>query len=230
MAIDRQVEQNRRAGRGGEAIIGIEDAGEQRLDRHEREIGEGDAGQRHGEIEADRIVGETRREQADHLWREHQRKRQQHEIDGDQRRGDLVGEQLGGGKPGLLQGARIGRNEGRGKGAFGEDGAEMVGQPEGDEEGVGQRPGAQHRGHDHVANEAGEAGDEGEPADRGDASDHGEKPRNARWNRHARRAFPRKQRDLGRIGLPVPGRVKLLAQGPRPVHAAAWAAYCPGLK
>ena len=158
---DRQIEQDGRARGGGEPVIGIEDAGEQRLDRHEREIGEGDAGERHGEIEADRIVGETRREQADHLRREDERKRQQHEIDGDQRRGDLIGEQLGGGKPGLLQGARIGGDEGRGKRAFGEDGAEMVGKPEGDEEGVGQRPGAQHRGHDHVADEAGEARDEG---------------------------------------------------------------------
>ncbi len=170
---DRQIEQDGRAGRGGEAIIGVEDAGEQRLDRHQREIGKGDAGERHGEIEADRIVGETGRQQADHLRREDQRQRQQHEIDGDQRRGDLVGEQLGGGKPGLLERARIGRHEGRGEGALGEDGAEMVGKPEGDEEGVGQRPRAQHRGHDHVADEAGEARDEGEPADRGDAPDHG---------------------------------------------------------
>ena len=134
---DRQIEQDGRARRGGKPIIGIEDAGEQRLDRYQREIGEGDAGERHGEIVADRIVGETRRQQADHLRGEDERKRQQHEIDGDQRRGDLIGEQFGGGEPGLLQGARIGGNEGRGKCAFGEDGAEMVGQPEGDEEGVG---------------------------------------------------------------------------------------------
>ena len=208
---DREIEEDGGAGSGGEAVVGVEDAGEQRLDRHEREIGEGDAGERHGEIEADRIVGEAGGEQAHHLRREDEGKRQQHEIDGDQRRGDLIGEQLSGGKPSLLQGARISGDESRGKRAFGEDGAEMVGKPEGDEEGVGQRPGAQHRSHDHIADEAGEARDEGEPADRGDAPDHEEKPRNARQIRHARRAFPWKQRCLGRIGLSVPGRVKLLA-------------------
>ncbi len=151
---DRQIEQDGRAGGGGEPVIGIEDAGEQRLHRHQREIGKGDAGERHGEIVARRIVVETRRQQADHLRGEDQREREQHEIDGDQRRGDLVGEQLGGGEPSLLEGARISGHEGRGERPFGEDGAEMVGQPEGDEEGVGHGPGAQHRRHDHVADEA----------------------------------------------------------------------------
>ena len=85
---------------------------------------------------------------------------------------DLVGEQLGGGEPRLLQRARIGRHEGRGERPLGEDGAEMVGQPEGDEEGVGHRAGAEHRRHDHVADEAGQARDQGQSADRGDAPDH----------------------------------------------------------
>ena len=99
-------------------------------------------------------------------------KAEQHEVDDDQRRGDLVGEQLGGGKPGLLERTRIGRHEGRSKRALGEDGAEMVGQPEGDEEGVGHGARAEHRRHDHVADEAGEARDERQSADRGDAPDH----------------------------------------------------------
>ena len=170
MAIDRQVEEDGRAGGGGKAVIGVEDAGEQRLHRHQRQIGKGDAGQRHGEVEARGI--ETRGEQADHLRGEDHGDGQQHEIDDDQRRGDLVGEELGGGDARLLERARIGRHEGRGERAFGEDGAEMVGQPEGDEEGVGHGAGAEHRRHDHVADEAGEARDEGQPADRGDAPDH----------------------------------------------------------
>ena len=83
--------------------------------------------------------------------------REQHEIYDYQRGGDLVGEQFSGGEPGLLQGARIGRHESGGERALGEDGAEMVGQPEGDEECVGHRARAQHRRHNHVADEAGEA-------------------------------------------------------------------------
>jgi hypothetical protein len=64
------------------------------------------------------------------------------------------------------------RHEGGSEGALGEDGAEMVGKPESDEEGVGDRPGAQDRGHDHVADEAREARDERKPANGGDTSDH----------------------------------------------------------
>ena len=79
---------------------------------------------------------------------------------------------LAGVDAGLLERARIGRHEGRGEGALGEDGAEMVGQAEGDEEGVGHRACAKHRGHDHVADEARDAGDERPPADGGDALDH----------------------------------------------------------
>jgi hypothetical protein len=96
---DRQVEKNGRAGGGGEAVVGVEDAGEQRLDRHEREIGEGDAGERDGEVEARRIVDEARSEHAHDPWREQQREAQEREIDGDQSRRDLIGEELGGGKP-----------------------------------------------------------------------------------------------------------------------------------
>ena len=167
---DRQVEEDGRAGGGGKAVIGVEDAGEQRLDRHQREIRKGDAGERHGKLEALRV--ETRREHAHHPRREDHGDGEQHEVDGDQRRADLIGEQLGGGEPRLLQRARIGRHEGRGECPLGEDGAEMVGQPEGDEEGVGHRARAEHRRHDHVADEAGQARDQRQSADRGDAPDH----------------------------------------------------------
>jgi hypothetical protein len=57
----------------------------------------------------------------------------------------------------LLQRARIGRHEGGGEGPFGEDGAEMVRQAEGDEESVGDRSGAENGSHDHIADEASEA-------------------------------------------------------------------------
>ena len=101
-----------------------------------------------------------------------ERERKQHEVDGDECRGDAVGEEFGRVDASLLEDARIGRHEGGGEGALGEDGAEMVGQAEGDEEGVGHGACAEHRGHDHVADEARDAGDERLPTDGGDALDH----------------------------------------------------------
>ena len=50
---------------------------------------------------------------------------------------------LGGGLPLLRANARIGRNERGVERAFGEDGAEVVGQAKGDEKSVGDRAGAQ---------------------------------------------------------------------------------------
>ena len=56
----------------------------------------------------------------------------------------------------LLADARIGRHEGGVEGALGEDRAEMIGQPQRDEEGVGDRPGAEDRRQHDVARKAGE--------------------------------------------------------------------------
>src|SRR5262249_11850238 len=56
--------------------------------------------------------------------------------------------------------------------------AEMIGQPPGDEERIGDRAGAEKIGEHDVANEAGEARHQGQPADREDALDHA---RGARW-------------------------------------------------
>ena len=118
------------------------------------------------------VACEARREQPDHLGREEEREREQHDVDGEQRRGDLVGEAPRRRLAVLLERAGIGRHEGGVEGAFGENGAEMVGQAEGDEEGVGDGAGAENGGHDHVADEAREARDERQPADGGDAPNH----------------------------------------------------------
>ena len=72
----------------------------------------------------------------------------------------------------LLADAGIGRHEGGVEGALGEDGAEMVGQPQRDEKRVGHRPGAQHRRQDDVADEAGHARKQRKAADRQNAFDH----------------------------------------------------------
>ena len=107
--------------------------------------------------------------------------RQQHDLARQQQREDAVGEQAGALGAALLADARIGRHEGGVERALGEDGAEMVGQPQRDEEGVGHRPGAEHRGQHDVADEAGDARQQRKAADRQDAIDH-------RWTRPAANA------------------------------------------
>ena len=73
----------------------------------------------------------------------------------------------------LLADARIGRHEGGVERALGEDRAEMIGQPQRHEEGVGDRAGAEDRRQHDVARKAGDARQQREAADREDASDHG---------------------------------------------------------
>ena len=73
----------------------------------------------------------------------------------------------------LLADAGIGRHERRVERAFGEDRAEMIGQPQRHEEGVGDRSGAEHGRQHDVARKAGDAREQREAADGEDASDHG---------------------------------------------------------
>ena len=84
----------------------------------------------------------------------------------------MVGEQPGTlGSP-LLADAGIGRHESGIERTFGEDGAEMVRQAKGDEEGVGRGSRAEDRGQHDVAHKAGDARKQRPPADREDAIYH----------------------------------------------------------
>ena len=114
----------------------------------------------------------SRRQHVDHRRREHQRHRQQYDLARQQQREDAVGELTGPRGTALLADAGIGRHEGGIERALGEDGAEMVRQAERDEKGVGHRAGAQNRGQDDVANEAGDARQQREAADGQNAIDH----------------------------------------------------------
>ncbi len=75
-------------------------------------------------------------------------------------------------RPALGADPRIGRNEGGVERALGENGAEMVGQPEGDEERVGDRPGADNGREHDVAHEAGQARQQRVAADGENLPDH----------------------------------------------------------
>ena len=114
----------------------------------------------------------ARRQHVDHRRREHQRHRQQHDLAREQQREDAVGEKSRARGAALLADAGIGRHEGGVEGAFGEDRAEMIGQAQRHEKGVGHRPGAQHRRQDDVADEAGDAREQRKAADGENAFNH----------------------------------------------------------
>ena len=97
---------------------------------------------------------------------------QQHDLARQQQREDPVGEQPGARWPALLADARIGRHEGGVEGALGENGAEMVGQPEGDKKGVGHRTGAEDRRQHDIADKAGDPRQQRQTADREHAINH----------------------------------------------------------
>jgi len=114
------------------------------------------------EVDADRrrvrrvALGIRRCEQVDRLRREQERQRQQHDLRRQQQGEDAVAEQFRRRLAALGADARIGRNERGIEGAFGENGAKMVWQPEGNEKRVGDGTGAEDcRQHD-VAGEPGQ--------------------------------------------------------------------------
>ena len=98
--------------------------------------------------------------------------RKQHNLAREQQREDAVGEQPRGIGAALLAHPRIGRHEGGIERAFGENRAEMVGQPQRDEKSIGDRPRAQHRRQHDVAQKAGDARKQRQAADGEKASDH----------------------------------------------------------
>jgi hypothetical protein len=119
-----------------------------------------------------RIVGKARRQQADHGRREQERDREQHRLGGEQQGEDAIRKDARRVRPAALTDARIGGHEGGVERPLGENGAEMVGQAQGDEEGIGDRAGAEDRRQHDVAQEAGDARDQGQAADREDAFEH----------------------------------------------------------
>ena len=84
-----------------------------------------------------------------------ERQRQQDDLRQQQQREDLVGEVLRARlRPPVSRTREIGRHIGGVEGAFAEDGAEMIGQAQGDDEGVHHQARAQHAAEHDVAHEA----------------------------------------------------------------------------
>jgi hypothetical protein len=152
------------------AAPGVEDAAGQRDQRHEEDVGEGDAGQLDGQFELAGIGGEARRRDRRAAARPRCR-------GGDASRtrkssaGDMVDQQ-----PGFLVAALVlvfaeDRHEGLRESAFGEHPAQQVGQLEGDEEGVGRQAGAKGAGDDEIADETENARQQRHAADRGEGAE-----------------------------------------------------------
>src|SRR5262249_26754369 len=89
--------------------------------------------------------------------------------------------------------AGIGRNEGGVERALGENGAEVIGQPERHEESVGDRPSAENRRQHDVAQKAGQAREQRGAADSEKATDHCCPISNGRW--------PKLWSDITRVGV-----------------------------
>ena len=169
----REIEEDR-GGRGaGKAMHHVEHAAIERHQRDQEEIRECDAGELDREIALALFVAEPGRQQAHHLRHEGPGDDQQDDLRDEQQREDAVGKQPCRLLPFLPMDMRIGRHEGGVECALGENGAEMVGKAEGDEEGVCDGTGAQDRREHDIACETGQPRKQGIAADSKNAPKHG---------------------------------------------------------
>ena len=155
-----------------ETVPGIQNAAQVRDHRDAEQIGKGDPRQLGGQRHLRRIIGKARRQQRDDPGHGDKGNRQQHRLDQHLPAQHRPRERLG-----LCRIRRpqsgIHRHEGGVVGPLGEDRPEMVRQPKSHEKGVGQQARRQHRGHDHVPDEAGDAAEQREAAGRQKGAIHG---------------------------------------------------------
>ncbi|MGY4377853.1 hypothetical protein ACVWZ3_005492 [Bradyrhizobium sp. i1.3.6] len=114
----------------------------------------------------------ARRQNAHGLRHEQPGDDQQHHLRGQQQREDAVGEQFCRPLPALAMDMRIGRHPGGVEGTLGEDRAEMIGQPQRHEKGVGHGAGAQDRREHDVAGKSRQPREQRVTTNREDASEH----------------------------------------------------------
>ncbi len=146
---------DRRAQRGHEEPpVGVEGAHHERGEPDQDQIREHQPCQHHRERELPRLAGEAGRHQADDPRCEQTAERghgAQHQDRGPEERSEQALEIGTRTRDQVV--AQHRHHRGR-EGPLAQEAAEDVGDPEGDEERVGHRPGAERAGHDHVAHEA----------------------------------------------------------------------------
>ncbi|MCY1530354.1 hypothetical protein D9M68_655380 [compost metagenome] len=156
----RHVEQHRRGRRHSKALPGVQDAGRERHERHEGDVGKHPARHEDGGIEP--FLAQT----AGHG--PHQHRRAQHTQHAGERErpgqhgGNLVDHQARGVVALLLTRTRQHRHECLAESTLGEEAAQQVGNAEGDVERVGQRTSAKGGRHEQFAHQSRDAGSEGE--------------------------------------------------------------------
>ena len=150
----KQVQQDRGRGRRGEAVDGIKKAALQCRQRDEQEIGEGDAGQRDDQVELAGLGAETGgddRHQPGHENFAEQHKSEQHRK---QHREGFLGKDAHGRLAALGQRARGERHKGGVERPLGKQAAKQIWEALRHKEGVGDRPGAEDRRGQNIADKA----------------------------------------------------------------------------
>ena len=165
-----QVEQNGRGGGGGEAPQGIEHPGHQRYQGNEQQVGKGDPGQGHRQIELFRIIDKAGGE-SDHGPRHGQFDDDDEDQQGPHQDAErLFGEGVGLFLVAVFHQAGVNGHEGQVERPFGEQAAKQVGKLEGDKKGIGHGTGAEDGGDQYVPDEPQEAADHGGAANGGDGT------------------------------------------------------------
>ncbi len=166
----RDVEQDGSGCRDPELVQRIENSAEQRCQRDQHQIGEGQPGQHHreGELLRRRAVEAERDEVGRGPGEDLEQHRHQQQR-GQQHREGVLGEVHAVAEAGAVLVRDLAvehRDERRGEGSLGEQGAEHVGHSPGDGEGIGGEIGADELGEQHVAGKAKNPADQGQSADR----------------------------------------------------------------
>ena len=153
------VENDRRGSGSGKPVQGIQDAANQGDQRHEGEIGECDTGQLNRQVELFRIIDEAGRQDVnDQRHGQHGQRRQQ-DQEGQQDGQHFFGEPRCRRLALAFQPAGKQRNEGSVECSFGKQPAKQIWKPERNHKCIGNQPGSNDAGHEHVANKAQHARD-----------------------------------------------------------------------
>jgi hypothetical protein len=152
-------------GRGAEALLRVQHPHGHRRERDQGQERHHDARQEDRELGLAGDVVEAGGQQGYEGLREDDARGHQHAQDRRQQRQQPGDQAMGLRAAALLQGPRVGRDEGGGERPLREHVAQQVRDPEGDQEGVGLEAGSEEGGEDLLAHEAEQARDEGQGGD-----------------------------------------------------------------
>ena len=168
-----QIQQHRRGGGHGKTLPGVEHARRQRHHRHETDVGEHPARHQHGGIKAVRALAQAAGQQPHQKRRTHHPQHASEQQHPRQRCGHCGNQHARGGITMLGLGSGQHRHERLAESALGKQAPQQIGDAKCHIEGIGQRVGAKHRGHQEVAHQARHAGGQGQEGDGGGGFEQG---------------------------------------------------------